>query len=183
MAEESSLEPDQRQAAPTMESLQAELAEAQRERSQFKALAQRAQADLQNLRKRMEEEREELSRSTSARFVLKLLPVLDDLQRALDRIPASVEEATWLEGIRIIERSLRSLLESEGVTPIEAEGKAFDPWEHEALFSVEDNGKADGTVVTVIRAGYKLRGKVLRTAQVAVSQGTKAKGQEPTASG
>ncbi len=157
----------------SLETLRAEMEEADRERGQFKALAQRAQADLANFRKRMEEEREEIHRSTAARLITKLLPVLDDIQRALDRPPVSAQEAGWLEGIRIIERSLRSMLESEGVTPIEADGKPFDPWEHEALYAVDDPVKQEGTVVTVIRPGYKLHGKVLRTAQVAVAQGAK----------
>lgn len=160
-----------------LESLQAELEEANRERSQFKSLAQRAQADLMNLRKRAEEEREALYYATAARLITKLLPIVDDLQLALDRVPAEAQEAAWLDGIRIIERNLRSLLESEGVTTIEAKGKSFDPWEHEALFAVEDAEKAEGTVVTVIRAGYKLHGKVLRSAQVAVSQRAKDKEQ------
>ena len=168
------------------EYLQAELDEARRERSQFKSLAQRAQADLVNFRKRVEDEKDELYRTTAARLITKMLPILDDLQRALDRLPANAEEAGWLEGIRIIERNLRFLLQSEGVTPIEAAGKPFDPWEHEALFGVEDTNKEEGTVVTVIRPGYKLNGKVLRTAQVAVAQeaitktqGTGATSQTP----
>ncbi|MDO8750167.1 MAG: nucleotide exchange factor GrpE [Dehalococcoidia bacterium] len=166
------------EAAP-LEALRAELEEADRERGQFKALAQRSQADLANFRKRMEEEREEIHRSTAARLITKLLPILDDMQRALGGAPATTQEAAWLDGIRIIERSLRSMLESEGATLIEAEGKPFDPWEHEALYAVEDAEKQEGMVVTIIRSGYKLHGKVLRTAQVAVAQGAKPKEQGP----
>ncbi len=168
--------------ATCLESLQAELEEADRERSQFRALAQRAQADLVNFRRRAEEEREEVYRSTAARLIIKLLAVLDDLERALDHIPASAEEVNWLEGIRVIERNLRSMLEAEGVTRIEANGKTFDPWEHEAVFAVSEPSKQEGTVVTVIRPGYKLHGKVLRTAQVAVAQGAKTKEKGPASS-
>ncbi len=157
----------------SMEALLAEMEEAGRERGQFKALAQRAQADLENFRKRMEDEREEIHRSTAARLINKLLPILDDMQRALDHPPDTAQEASWLDGVRIVERSLRSMLESEGVTPIEADGKPFDPWEHEALFAVENTEKPEGTVVTVIRSGYKLHGKLLRTAQVSVAQDAK----------
>ena len=155
--------------ATSVETLQAELEEANRERSQFKVMAQRAQADMMNFRKRVEEERDEMYRSVAARTITKLLPVMDDLQRALDQVPASAEEAAWLEGIRLIQRSLESLLESEGVTPIEADGKTFDPWEHEAVFTMESKDKEAGTVVSVIRPGYKLHGKVLRATQVAVA--------------
>ena len=164
--------------APSVETLQAELDEANRERSQFKVMAQRAQADMMNFRKRVEEEREEMSRSVAARTITKLLPIMDDLQRALDQVPAGAEEAAWLDGIRLIQRSLESLLESEGVTPIEADGKTFDPWEHEALFTMENKDKEAGVVVSVIRPGYKLRGKVLRPTQVAVA-GPDHKDEEP----
>ncbi|MBI4201018.1 MAG: nucleotide exchange factor GrpE [Chloroflexi bacterium] len=167
------------QEAPSLEEVKAQLEESNREKGQYKALAQRAQADLANFRRRVEEERAELYHSVAARLISKLLPVLDDLQRALDQVPASAEEARWLEGVRLIERSLRSLLESEGVTPIEADGKAFDPWEHEALFAIEDGEKAAGTVVSTIRPGYKLRGRVLRAAQVAVAQGPGVEAQQP----
>lgn len=170
----------QAQEAPSIETLQAELEEANRERGQFKALAQRAQADLVNLRRRVEEERGEVYHSTAARLIVKLLPIVDDLQRALDHVPVSEEEAFWLEGIRLIERSLQALLESEGVTPIEANGKAFDPWEHEALYSMESPGNKAGTVVSVIRPGYKLRGRVLRAAQVAVAHGQEPEEHKPS---
>ena len=169
----------QAQEVPSIETLQAELDEANRERGQFKLMAQRAQADMMNFRRRVEEERGEAYHSIAARFITKLLPVLDDLQRALDHVPASAEEAKWFEGIRLIERSLQSLLESEEVTTIEADGKTFDPWEHEALFSIEKPDAEAGTVVSVIRPGYKLHGKVLRAAQVAVAQGQEPEEQEP----
>ena len=108
---------NQMQEIPSIETLQAELEEADRERGQFKSLAQRAQADLANFRKRVDEEREEVYHSIAVRFITKLLPILDDLQRALEQAPASTEETQWQEGIRLIERSLQALLESEGVTP------------------------------------------------------------------
>lgn len=171
---------NQAQEAPSLETLQAELEEANRERSQFKTLAQRVQADLMNFRRRVEEEREGVYNSIAARFITKLLPILDDLQRALDRTPGSAEETAWLEGIRLIERSFQSLLESEGVTTIEAAGNAFDPWQHEALLSIESPGKEADTVVSVIRPGYKLHGKVLRAVQVAVAQGPEPEEQGPS---
>ncbi len=160
--------------------LQEQLEEVDRERAQFKEMALRTQADLANYRRRVEEERDELNRSVAARFLLKLLPVLDDLQRALEYTPQKSQEETWLEGIRLIERSLQSLLASEGVTPIEAEGQPFDPWEHEAMASVDTEDSQQGTVVSVLRKGYKHHGKVLRPAQVTVANGN-ANQQEPPA--
>ncbi len=181
MAEEQGQETPESEAAeaPSFETLQAELEEANREIGQFKALGQRAQADLANYRRRVEEERGQVYHSIATRFINKLLPILDDLQRALEHVPAGAEEAPWLEGIQLIERSLQALMESEGVVPIEADGKPFDPWEHEALYSVQSLDNAAGTVVSVIRQGYKLHGKVLRAAQVTVAQDAETEEQEP----
>jgi molecular chaperone GrpE len=165
--------------APSFETLQAELEEANREIGQFKALAQRAQADLANYRRRVEEEREQVYHSIATRFINKLLPILDDLQRAVEHVPDGAEEAQWLEGIQLIERSLQAVMETEGVVPIEADGKPFDPWEHEALYSVRSLDNAAGTVVSVIRPGYKLHGRVLRAAQVTVAQDVETEEQEP----
>ena len=151
--------------------LEERLEEAERERSQFKEMALRAQADLTNYRRRVEEEREEHNRAVAGRFVLKLLPVLDDLQRALDNTPADAKEEPWIEGIRLIERSVQSVLASEGVSQMDgAEGQPFDPWEHEAVFSVDTEDREEGTVVSVVRKGYRHHSKVLRPAQVSVAQ-------------
>ncbi len=152
------------------EELEARLEEADRERGQFREMAQRAQADLANYRRRMEEERGDIFDAAASRVVNKLLPIVDDLQRALDQAPSAGEEAPWVEGVRIIEKNLKALLESEGVTSIEAEGKPFDPWEHEAIMSLQSNEHEPGVVAQVIRPGYKMRNKILRAAQVAIAQ-------------
>ncbi len=153
--------------------LHTRLEESERERTQFKAIAQRAQADLLNFRQRVEREREEQRQAIVERAMTKLLPIVDDLQLALKHAPSNSSDATWpswTDGIRLIERRLQAILESEGVSAIVAEGKPFDPWQHEALFSVEDPSKEPGAVVMVIRQGYKLHDRVLRAAQVAISQ-------------
>jgi molecular chaperone GrpE len=173
---------DEPREAPTGETLQAELDEAVRERGQFKALAQRAQADLENLRKRMDEERAEVHRAASAHIITKLLPVLDDLQRALGQATEDATAASWAEGIGLIERNLLTLLESSGVTLIEADSKLFDPMEHEALYSVEDPDKEPGIVASVIRSGYRFHGRVLRAAQVSVAQGSEPEEAEHSGS-
>ena len=152
----------------SLEEVRAELEETNRERGQFKEMAQKAQADLTNYRKRVEEEKADLYRSVASRVITKVLSVLDDLQRALEQAPSGDEDTPWVEGVRLIERRLYALLESEGVSPVEAEGRPFDPWEHEALMTVESDEYESGTVASVIRPGYKINGKVLRPAQVAV---------------
>ena len=158
---------EQGEESPTID---AELEEANRERTQFRDMALRAQADLENYKRRIEKERPELHRAAVGGVLLKLLPILDNLQRALEYTPANTQEETWLEGIRLIERSFEALLASEGVVAIEAEGTPFDPWEHEAVFSVASAEHQPGTVVNVTQKGYKHRDKVLRPAQVAVAK-------------
>ena len=86
----------------------------------------------------------------------------------------------WIEGIVLLDRKLRALLESEGVTPIEAVGRPFDPREHEAIASVPATGKPDGEVVAEIQRGYRVRDRVLRPAMVAVAGGGEAAGGDAT---
>jgi molecular chaperone GrpE len=153
-----------------LEALRAELEEANRERGEFKSLLQRVQADFINYRRRVEEEREEYQRQANARLILKLLPVLDEFSLALDHAARTEAEVPFLEGVRLIHRKLLALLESEGVSRIEALGKGFDPWEHEAMAYQETNECEEGKVVMVLRDGYKLHGRLLRPAQVVVAK-------------
>ncbi|MBM3924684.1 MAG: nucleotide exchange factor GrpE [SAR202 cluster bacterium] len=148
----------------------AELEEALRERDQFKSALQRVQADFINYRKRADEERDEQTLQANGRLLKKFLPVLDDLSLALDKAPKKEAPEPWQEGFSLIYRKLQGLLESEGVTRMDAQSKPFDPFEHEALAQQESPDHEDGNVLMVVRDGYKLRGKVLRPAQVIVAQ-------------
>ncbi|MFQ5860682.1 MAG: nucleotide exchange factor GrpE [Dehalococcoidia bacterium] len=153
-----------------LERLKAELEEADRERTQFKNLLQRVQADFVNYKRRAEEERVEQERQATARLVEQLLPLLDEFRLALDHAEREEHHATWLEGVRLLEKKLQNILEAEGLSRIEAQGKAFDPWEHEALSYQESTEHAEGQVIEVLREGYKLHGRVLRPAQVVVAR-------------
>ena len=103
-------------------------------------------------------------------LIRKVLALADDFDLAIDKRPAELAESAWAEGVTAIDRKLRALLDSEGVTPVEAEpGKPFDPREHEAIVNVPGTGRAEGDIVEVIRRGYKLRDRVLRPALVAVA--------------
>lgn len=151
--------------------LKARLEEAEREKDQFKALLQRTQAEFANYRKRAEAEREEQQRYANGRLLLKLVGVADDLARALSHEGgASDSHSVWLEGVRLIHRNLMSLLKSEGVVPIEAEGQPFDPSAHEAILVQESTHAPDGTVLAVARPGYRFHDRILRPAQVVVSK-------------
>ena len=103
-----------------------------------------------------------------------LLPILDDFNLALDHAPKSENPEPWLEGFLLIHRKLDSLMKSEGVTQIEAQGKSFDPSEHEALAQQESTHHDDGQILSVVRDGYKLHGRVLRPVQVIVAKNANA---------
>ena len=154
--------------------LKEQLEEATSDLERFKSGMQRAQADLLNYKRRTEEERENLLKYSNSRLLVVLLPVLDEFNLALSQSPDENAPESWIEGIRLIQRKLHSLVESEGVTRIEAEGKSFDPLEHEALAQQESTEHEDGQVLIVVRDGYKLRGRLLRPAQVIVSQKMKS---------
>ena len=148
----------------------AELAAAQQQAAEYLALAQRAQADFQNYRRRAEQERTEAFERGRGEVVLQMLPVLDDFERALAALPAERQEEDWVQGLSLIERKLRSTLEGLGVERIAAEGQPFDPWEHEAVLHEAREDVEPGTVAAVARHGYRLNGKVLRPAQVLVAK-------------
>ena len=162
------------------ERLQALLEEAEREKAQFKALAQRAQADLINYRKRADEERQELAGNAGAQVILRVLPVLDDVERALAHADSEDPQSGngWLEGFRLIERKLQGVLAAEGLQRIEAEG-AFNPFEHEVVGQLDVPGRREGEILEVTRQGYRMNGKVLRPAQVVVQAGQR-KDDDPT---
>jgi molecular chaperone GrpE len=129
---------------------------------------QRAAADFSNYRRRMDEERAATGQFANAILLGRLLAVLDDFDRALDSVPPDTHEA-WVEGIRLVERKLRGLLESEGVTPIEAVGKPFDPNLHEAVVHEDTTEHPDNTVIDEVQRGYLLHDRVLRPALVRVA--------------
>ena len=150
--------------------LQARLEEAERERNQFHDLFLRERADSLNLKRRAEEEREELQRQANANLVLRLLPVLDDFERALQHAPQDDGVSSWLAGVELVARNLLGVMESFGVTRIAAQDAPFDPAEHESVSSEICDTREEGIVLSVIREGYRLHGKVLRPAQVTVSK-------------
>lgn len=153
--------------AGTAAALEERLAEAEAKRDEYLALAQRIQADFDNYRKRAAREQERLIAHAHERIVRELLPILDDLERALEAAERH-EEAQLVEGVRLVEQSLRSVLEKEGLVEIEADGP-FDPHVHEAMLAQERDGTEPGSVLEVVRRGYRLGDKVLRPARVIVS--------------
>jgi molecular chaperone GrpE len=126
----------------------------------------RLAADFENYKKRAARERAEYIAHANERLVAELLPILDDLERALSAAEEH-QEAQLEDGVRLVHRSLAALLERYGVTPIETDGK-FDPHVHEALLSQPSEAE-EGSVIDVVQKGYKLGERVVRPARVVVA--------------
>jgi len=153
-----------------VESLRGELAAAQQEAADDRAGWQRAAADFANFKRRTEIEREATLGLANEILLLKVLALADDFDRAMAAVPPELAGNNWLEGIGAIDRKLRQLLESEGVTAIPAVGQPFDPREHEAVMQEETSSVPDDTVLTELQRGYRLRDRVLRPALVSVAR-------------
>jgi len=150
--------------APTPDPVQALTAE----RDEYLGLLQRVQADFENYRKRAAREQERLVAHAHERLVRELLPILDDLERALEAAEQH-EEAKLVEGVQLVEQSLRRVLAKEGVAEIETEG-TFDPHVHEALLTKPGDGADSGSVLEVVQRGYRVGDRVVRPAKVIVAE-------------
>jgi molecular chaperone GrpE len=148
------------------------LLEDERQKSQsFMASWQRAAADFQNYKRRVEDERSETARLASAALIINLLPLLDDLERALKNVDAHLAGLTWVDGIRLIHRKFQAVLDMSGLQEIEADGQAFDPSQHEA---VSQGPGPENRVIAVVQKGYRLGDRVIRPAMVVVGDGSAA---------
>lgn len=129
---------------------------------------QRAAADFANYKRRVEQERQESARLSNAALVINLLPVYDDLDRAVGSVDSTLAGLNWVQGVTAIYAKFGRLLEAMGVTEVEASGQAFDPARHEA---VGKQPGEEGKVLHVLQKGYELQGKVIRPAMVIVGEG------------
>ena len=157
----------------TKAELEQKLAELEAARDGAIADLQRVAADFDNYRKRTARDQEALVARAHERLVKELLPVLDDLERALDAA-AEHEEAKLEEGVRLVHRELSHVLQKEGLVAVETDGQ-FDPHEHEALLTQPSDAK-EGAILEVIQKGYRLGDRILRPARVVVSAGGDANG-------
>ena len=140
---------------------------------EYLAALQRERAEFQNYKRRTAEERMRELGLAGEDLIRKVLNVADDFDRAIEARPPKIADDPWFEGIAAIDRKLRQLLESEGVTTIDAAaGRPFDPRQHEAIVNVPDTGLAEGEIVEEVRRGYRLRDRVIRPALVAVATST-----------
>jgi len=153
-----------------IEGLKAELAAARTQADEYLGGLQRERAEFLNFKRRTAEEREREIGLAGEDLIRKVLALADDFDRAIDARPESIAGDAWFEGVAAIDRKLRMLLESEGVSPIDAApGTGFDPREHDAIANVPGTGRPEGEIVEQVRRGYRLRDRVLRPALVAVA--------------
>jgi molecular chaperone GrpE len=160
-------------------SLEARLDQAQAQADDFRRqadanlnLAQRAQADFLNYKRRTALDLEQKIRDANGGLLTQLLPVIDDLQRALENVPADLDGHVWPQGIAMIAQKLDHLLQLQGLERIGGAGDLFDPQVHEAVAYDEHPGYDEGQVASVYRVGYRLNDRVLRPAQVVVARGS-----------
>jgi len=131
----------------------------------------RLQADFENIRKRAERERQDFVKFANEGLILELLNVLDDLERAVSLAEAKHQDLpAFLKGVEMILAHLYEMLKVQGLKPIEAQGKIFDPNLHEALMQVEDKDMPEHTVIEELQKGYLLNERIIRTAKVKVSK-------------
>lgn len=150
--------------------LEEQLAAAQAEAAKNLDGWMRAQAEFANARKRMEKQRAETYQNASADVVTKLLPVVDDFERALDAVPAEIVGNSWLEGIQLVQRKLLSILEGMNVKVIEAVGQPFDPTYHEAIMQEPSDEYESGVVSKELQKGYLMGDRVIRPSLVYVAE-------------
>lgn len=159
--------PAEKEEPTNVEGLRARLQEEKEKAQQHLSNWQRAAADYQNLKRRMEQERSEVGRLANSSLVINLLPLLDDLERALRTVDTKLAGLTWIDGVWLIYRKFQAVLENAGVREIQADGQPFDPKVHEAISEAPGE---EGKVISVVQKGYTLGDRVVRPAMVIVGK-------------
>ena len=157
-----------------VERLREELEEARAEADEYLDGWRRAQAEFSNYKKRQRAEQAKIRELANANLLRKLLPVLDDFERAMMTMPEGLEKLSWSQGLLMIKRKLEAILETEGVEPVETEGERFDPHYHEAVTHEEIPGYEEGQIIGEVQKGYILGDRVLRPALVRVAKAPSA---------
>lgn len=159
------------QAQAQIAELTEKLAEAEKQAAEFKDGWQRAQANFANFRKRNEAEQSQWRLTANAALLSRILPVLDDFNRAFDNLPEDIADNAWLSGIKLIQKKVQNVLDTESVKRIELKpGDMFDPMVHQAVVMQETEDFEDGQVMAVVQQGYILGERVLRPSMVIVAK-------------
>jgi molecular chaperone GrpE len=164
---------EEEEAVDEVSALREELEEARRKEAEYLDGWQRARAELANARRRFQREREQTYAGAKGDVLVRMLPVVDDFERAFATMPEEMEEGekAWLGGLRLIWRKLQALLQQEGVSAIEAAGQEFDPYLHQAVTHEPSETVPEGHVIDEMQKGYQMDGRVLRPSIVRVSSG------------
>ena len=145
--------------------------EVQRQRDEYYDLLLRKTAEFENYRKRTDRERQSVSESAAADLIEELLPLVDDLERALKADPGSEGAEAYRRGVELIHRQLLEVLRKRGVHPIDAVGADFDPYYHQAIAQEHVEGRREGEIIEEFRRGYMLGDRLLRPSMVKVAKG------------
>jgi len=158
--------------ASELAALREELDSAKSREAEYLEGWQRARAELSNARKRFQREQEKAYENAKADLLVRILPIVDDFERAFLTLPEDQPRTNWVEGVQLILHKLRALLEQEGVAPIEAIGQEFDPFLHQALTHEPSTEVQEGHIIAEVQKGYKVADRVLRPTVVRVSAGS-----------
>jgi len=169
LVESNEVTEDRHGQAEDIETLQQAPTEEKERAEKYLASWQRSQADFANYKQRSEQERKETIEFANSALISSLLPVIDDLDRAMASVPARLEKSSWTEGMGLIYNKFKTILQSQGLTEIEARGEPFDPRLHEAIMQQEGE---EGVVVDETQKGYKFRDRVIRPSLVVVGTGS-----------
>lgn len=178
LAEEASLraevseEVEEEEEVDELAALRQELEEVKAKEAEYLDGWQRARAELSNARKRFQREQEQTYANARGDVLGRLLPIVDDFERAFETLPDNLSNLTWIEGVRLVQRKFQVLLEQEGVAPIEAVGEEFDPFLHQAITHEPSEEVPEGYIIGEIQRGYKVGERVLRPSVVRVSSGS-----------
>jgi molecular chaperone GrpE len=151
--------------------LRTQLEEEKKKAAEYLDNWRRSAAEFQNFKRRTEKERGEYAQYANQRLLGRLLDVMDSFVIGFKNVPEEYRAEPWVEGMRAVERQLSRVLESEGVQPIEAQGKEFDPNFHEAMLYEPSPGAPEGQVLEELQRGYMLHDRVLRPTRVRVAKG------------
>ncbi len=163
------LEPENSSQA-SVEELQRLLSEEKKKGAEYQESWKRAIADFQNLKRRTDNDRTTLGSEAREKLLVRILPIVDDFERALQNVPENLKGEPWLNGVNLIEKKLKTLLDQEGISEIPSKDADFDPRVHEAVQHDEDSQGSKDYVAEVYQKGYQMGGKVIRPAMVKVGR-------------
>lgn len=165
------LDHDFQEQLENISALETKLAEEKKKADEYLDNWRRTAAEFQNYKRRAEKDKADYAQYANQRLLKRLLDVLDSFGAGFKSVPEQYKNEPWVEGMRAVERQMLQILEGEGVTPIDAAGKDFDPNFHEAMLYEPSPGVSEGQILDELQRGYMLQDRVLRPTRVKVAKG------------